>query len=67
MNISVKILETLGAATKMLHWKGAKKILGQVTSELDFSGHSANDLMDSLNRATLIRSTVNLSSVKQCS
>jgi hypothetical protein len=49
MYITAKKLETLDAATRMLHWKGAKKIFGLVTSELDFSGHTADDLMDSLN------------------
>src|SRR5215469_2655672 len=45
MYITAKKLETLDAATRTLHWKGAKKIFGLVTSELDFSGHTADDLM----------------------
>jgi hypothetical protein len=36
MYITAKKLETLDAATRMHHWKGAKKIFGLVTSELAF-------------------------------
>jgi len=48
MNVSVGKLESLTIAADLFHWKGARKIIRQVSKELSITDLTANDIVKRL-------------------